>query len=225
MLLTKTSTALSEEQYISKARVIILQLEYATQPTGDYDRSQVAAAYRREVEFLIESTFRNNVISKLCSELDKNALVIVDYINHGLALESKLNEVCPNKRVYFIRGEVEVEERDRVKQLMEEQDQGFYKTRTEEDTKDTSLPEKNITEAVKIRGGAHGGKAKIKIIQSIGRGLRLHNNKTEVIIFDIADNLKYGLEHMKKRMRLYSKEGFKYGVKKITEKSSTKESS
>ena len=57
---------------------------------------------------------------------------------------------------------------------------------------------------------AGGGKAKIKIIQSIGRGLRLHIDKKELIIFDIADNLRYGQRHMKQRLLLYDGERINY---------------
>ena len=60
-----------------------------------------------------------------------------------------------------------------------------------------------------------GGKAKIKTIQSIGRGLRLHKNKTELIIFDIGDDLQYGLQHLAKRVIHYGKERIEYGVQEI----------
>ena len=62
-----------------------------------------------------------------------------------------------------------------------------------------------------------GGKAKIKTIQSIGRGLRLHKNKSKLIIFDIADNLQYGTQHLQKRIELYQKESIEYGLQKIKE--------
>ena len=57
---------------------------------------------------------------------------------------------------------------------------------------------------------AGGGKAKIKIIQSIGRGLRLHSDKKELIIFDVADNLRYGQRHMEQRLSLYDSEHINY---------------
>ena len=57
---------------------------------------------------------------------------------------------------------------------------------------------------------AGGGKAKIKIVQSIGRGLRLHSDKKELIIFDIADNLRYGQRHIEQRLSLYDSEHINY---------------
>jgi superfamily II DNA or RNA helicase len=65
---------------------------------------------------------------------------------------------------------------------------------------------------------AGGGKAKVKIIQSIGRGLRLHKDKKGVIIIDIADMLHYGSQHYTKRLSLYKGEKIDYGIKKIEQK-------
>ena len=57
----------------------------------------------------------------------------------------------------------------------------------------------------------------MKIIQSIGRGLRLHKDKKGVIIIDMADTLHYSYQHYKKRLKLYKDEKIKYGIKKIEE--------
>ena len=65
---------------------------------------------------------------------------------------------------------------------------------------------------------ASAGKAKIKIIQSIGRGLRLHENKDTLIIFDITDKLEYASKHLSKRLSLYKKENIKYAIQEIDEK-------
>ena len=64
---------------------------------------------------------------------------------------------------------------------------------------------------------AGGGKAKVKIIQSIGRGLRLHKDKKGVIIIDMADMLHYSHQHYMKRLNLYKQEKINYGIKKITQ--------
>jgi len=65
---------------------------------------------------------------------------------------------------------------------------------------------------------AGGGKAKIKILQSIGRGLRKHKDKKKVVIIDVADQLYYGKKHMNKRLSIYKEENLNYGIKTIEEK-------
>ena len=62
-----------------------------------------------------------------------------------------------------------------------------------------------------------GGKAKIKTIQSIGRGLRLHKSKSKLLIIDIGDDLQYGRAHLTKRIAHYEKENIEYGSQTIKE--------
>jgi superfamily II DNA or RNA helicase len=63
------------------------------------------------------------------------------------------------------------------------------------------------------------GKARIKIIQSIGRSLRLHQSKEIATIFDIADvNLTYGYKHFEERKRLYESEKIPLVCKQFVEK-------
>ena len=62
------------------------------------------------------------------------------------------------------------------------------------------------------------GKARIKIIQSIGRSLRLHHTKEIATIFDIADScLTYGHKHFEERKRLYECENIPLIVKEMVE--------
>jgi superfamily II DNA or RNA helicase len=61
-------------------------------------------------------------------------------------------------------------------------------------------------------------KSKIKVLQSIGRMLRMHEEKTEAILYDIVDDLSYKsknnytLEHFFERIHMYDNEQFQYKV-------------
>ena len=65
---------------------------------------------------------------------------------------------------------------------------------------------------------ASGGKSFIRTVQSIGRGLRKHNLKSKLIIFDICDRLRYGIRHCEKRKEIYEKEKIKFTETNIIEK-------
>ena len=53
---------------------------------------------------------------------------------------------------------------------------------------------------------AAGGKSSVTVVQSIGRGLRLHPDKKELNIFDICDKgFKYSTAHGDKRLKIYLK--------------------
>ena len=210
----KNSYQLRQDNYVSDVKVQILKIEYLGEPKYvRYPGEQLNPSdrYRREIDFIIHNNFRNNVLGSLCNKLDKNGLIMVDYIEHGEILQRHLQSKCPDKRVYFIRGDVDVDDRDKVKRIMEEEDNVIVVAISK--IFSTGINIKNLHYIV----FGSGGKAKIKTIQSIGRGLRLHKNKSKLIIFDIADNLQYGTQHLQKRIELYQKESIEYGLQKIKE--------
>lgn len=210
----KNSYELRKDNYVSDVKVQILKLSYVSEPKYvkyPGEQLQPSDRYRRELEFIINNNFRNNVISSLCNKLDRNGLIMVDYIDHGITLQRYLQSRCPDKRVYFIRGDVDVADRDNVKRIMEEEDNVIVVAISK--IFSTGINIKNLHYIV----FGSGGKAKIKTIQSIGRGLRLHKNKSKLIIFDIADDLQYGTSHLEKRIKLYKKENIEYGLQKIKE--------
>ena len=113
--------------------------------------------------------------------------------------------------MYFIRGDMEVDEREKIRKLMESDNNIICVAISK--IFSTGINIKNLHYIV----FCSGGKAKVKIIQSIGRGLRQHKSKTLLKIVDIADQLKYGKQHMTKRMQLYDEENFTYENKTIEE--------
>jgi superfamily II DNA or RNA helicase len=206
----KNSYELRLENFISNVQVQILKLNHKEDPFKDVVISS-SNLYREEQKFLMRSTFRNSVIGKLACKLNNNALILVDFIEHGETLHKTIKEICPNKQCYFIRGEVEVAEREKIRKLMEEHTDIIVVAITK--IFSTGINIRNLHYII----FACGGKAKIKIVQSIGRGLRLHKNKDKLIIFDVADDFKYSTLHMEKRIALYEKEKIKHTIKEINE--------
>ena len=210
VLYERNSYQLRKEEYVAKAKIQVLKIEYDEKPpTYPADRYDPTARFRREQEFLSKNKFRNTIIKKLSEKFDNNCLIMIDRIEHGEELYGILESQCKNKQVYFIRGEVAVEEREKVKQVMESGSNVVCVAISK--IFSTGINIKNLHYIV----FAGGGKAKVKIIQSIGRGLRLHKDKQGVIIIDIADMLHYGIKHYTKRLSLYKEERIKYGIKKI----------
>ena len=206
----KHSHELRLENYVSNVQVQILKLKYSEDPFKDTTISS-ANLYREEQRFLMRSQFRNNVIGKLSCKLTNNTLILIDYIEHGETLYKTIKQLCPDKQIYFIRGEVEVTEREKIRALIENRTDVVVVAISK--IFSTGINIKNLHFIV----FACGGKAKIKIVQSIGRGLRLHKDKDKLIIFDIADEFKYSTAHMEKRINLYEKEKIQYSIKEIQE--------
>ena len=68
---------------------------------------------------------------------------------------------------------------------------------------------------------ASPSKSRIRNLQSIGRGLRLGDNKVNATLYDIADDLNYKskenytLKHFQERINIYNEEEFDYEIHNI----------
>lgn len=196
----KTSTELRKDGFIANVAVYSLLLKYKSVPKYSGNSTLPAAKYRAELEFLINNQFRNTKIASLSQKFTNNSLILVDFIEHGVILTDVITKAAPNKRVYFIRGEVEIEDRDKIKQLIENNKDIVIVAISK--IFSTGISIKNLHYLV----FAGGGKAKIKTLQSIGRGLRLHADKQQLSIFDLADMTEYGQRHYTERKKIYDSE-------------------
>ena len=214
VLYEKNSFQLREEKHIAKAKVLLMKLHYNNAPQTSFDVNNFNPSdrYRQELDWLRSNEFRNDVITTLCGNMNNNALLMVDRIEHGQLLYNLLHTKLHDKKVYFIRGDVEVDERDRIRKLMEQQHNVICVAISK--IFSTGINIKNLHYIM----FCSGGKAKVKIVQSIGRGLRKHESKDKLIIIDIADQLHYGKQHMAKRIKLYKEENFNYDYQEIQEK-------
>ena len=205
----KNSKQLRDEEYIGKVSVQIVEIDYLSKPEKASDPSQ---QYRKELQFISKNAFRTSVIEKICKPLKNNCLIMVDYIEHGQTIYDKLTvNNTDNKQIYYIKGDVDIEDREYIRGLMEKNNDVTVVAISK--IFSTGINIKNLHYIV----FAGGGKAKIKIIQSIGRGLRLHQGEKNLIIIDLADNLKYGVKHAAKRKQLYNNEKIRYKISKTTE--------
>lgn len=203
----KNSKELRDEKYLTDVSVLQLDLHYIDEPEPGVS----ANPWLDEVDFISRNGFRNKIITKICNNSKNNILIMVNNISHGEILLSILTELT-NKRVFFVRGDVDVSERENIKKLMEEHDDIICIAISAIFA--TGINVKNIHNII----FAAGGRSFIRIVQSIGRGLRRHKNKSRLIIIDIVDRLRYGEAHSVDRCEIYRKEKIKFKVKEIFER-------
>lgn len=211
VIFKKTTTDLREAaggEYIANAQALSVHLEYDFKP--DYTAVGAMQRYMLELDFIHNSPFRYKVIKSIVSKLTNNCLILVDHIAHGDNMYRELFGLT-DKQVYFIQGSVEVEERRRIQELMESNNNIICIAISK--IFSTGISIKNIHYIM----FAAGGKSKIKVLQSIGRGLRVHENKSVLTLIDIVDELVYGGKHFDKRKQFYENEKIKIIKKTITE--------
>jgi len=218
ILIRKSSHELREQSFLTNVDVKILRLTYASQPpkptvtTDKKGNKLTTAVYRAELDFIYNSQFRNKIIQQLCNGFNNNILILVNHLTHGDALYQHLKQNCTNKCIEYIKGEVEINDREIVKQQMENTDNMVVVAMSS--IFSTGINIKNIHMII----FAAGGKSFIRVVQSIGRGLRKNENKQKLNIIDLCDNLKYGIEHSKQRQNIYEQEKIQCNTTTFIEK-------
>lgn len=181
------------------------------------ERKQVQKLdYRGEVEFLLEHNNRNKFIRTLSMVQKGNTLVLASFVEkQGELLYNDLIGRELNRPIFFISGDMPKEEREEIRQFTETADDviivatyGVFSTGI------------NIRRLHNIIF-ALAGKSRIRNLQSIGRGLRTHESKEKLTLYDVGDDLKvadkpnYALKHFEERYKQYIQENFKVTFSKV----------
>lgn len=195
----KKSKELRDEEYLSEVEINVLKLNH--HPIKSFK-------YRQELEYLYNHEKRNKLIAKLADALTGNTLIMVNHLDHGDILLSCLSSRS-GKKCYFVKGETEVSERQKIIDMMEKDDNIICIAMSS--IFSTGINIKNLPNII----FAGLGKSFIRVVQSIGRGLRLHENKSVLRIYDMMDNLKYSQSHAIHRQGIYDKEQIPWKIKEV----------
>jgi superfamily II DNA or RNA helicase len=133
---------------------------------------------------------------------------MVNHLEHGDSLLSLMSE-RHDGRVFFVKGETLVEDRAKIIEMMEIHNDIICIAMSS--IFSTGINIKNLPNII----FAGLGKSFIRVVQSIGRGLRLHERKNKLRIFDICDDTKYSLSHSQYRQDIYNKEQIYWKIKDI----------
>jgi superfamily II DNA or RNA helicase len=199
---------LEKQDFISAFQIVILKINHKSLPDYIVRMDYSMESYKKELDFLLGDLNRNTIICNLAEKIQNNTIIMVDRLDHGETLTNILKKKT-NKQIYFIRGSTEIEEREDIRQLMSSSCDVVVVAMSKIFSTGINIP--NLHNII----FASAGKAKIKIMQSIGRALRLHSTKKMATIFDIADNTRYGLKHLKERKKIYDTEKYKIIEKQL----------
>ena len=193
------SVELRDNKFLTPVKVLGIKLNVDNIPTKIYDEegNELPFTYQDEVEWLAENNQFNTQIAEITNKLKGNTLILINRLIHVETLKN-LNF---NKQVYIIQGEVPLDERDDIKKAMENNNDILVIAQVS--TFSTGINVKNISNIV-FPGTI--GKSNIRIVQSIGRSLRLKEGKLMSTIIDIIPNTKYALRHWEERKKIYDSE-------------------
>jgi len=195
-VVNKLSTStLQDEGILSKCNVNIVQMKEIT----EYHN------YQSELSFLTTDTDRMDYISGLIKKISEsgNTLVLVDRIKSG-------KQICKNlPEASFVSGEMKtLKRKDHYDEINEGTNEIVVATYG---VAAVGINIPRIFNMVLLEPG----KSFVRVIQSIGRGVRKASDKDHVEIWDIASTAKYSKRHLRERKKFYKEAEFPYTIEKV----------
>lgn len=202
-----TTNKLIEDKVLADINIKCIVLSHDEQT-----RQQLKTSlYQDEIDFIISYSKRNKFIANLALSLTGNTLLLFKNIDHG----KTLHQLVGNKKqteLFYVDGGVDGEIREDVRAQIEVAENGIIVASL--GTFSTGINIRNLHNII----FASPSKSRIKTLQSIGRGLRKSNTKSDAVLYDIADDISYKsrknftLLHFGERIKMYSEEKFKYKI-------------
>jgi superfamily II DNA or RNA helicase len=205
---TTSSSDLMEKGFLAKLNVKIHIIKHTP---------QVFNTYNDEIEYLGQDYGRNKYICELAHALKGNVLVLFARVEkHGIPMSEMMRNLTI-RPVHLIYGDTDVKEREQVRSLAEKNDDliifGSYGTMS------TGVNIKNLHHVI----FASPSKSRVRVLQSIGRGLRKANQKDRCMLYDVADDFRknggrsnFTLNHLAERIKYYTEEDFEFTIQEVS---------
>jgi len=202
-----TTSELIEKGQLADFNIKCLVLKYSDllcKTARDWD-------YNTEIDFIVQNKARNEFIKNLVLSLEGNTLILFQFVEkHGKDLHNIIKADAGKRHVFFVFGGTDVEVRESVRSITENESDAIIVASY--GTFSTGINIRNLHNII----FASPSKSRIRNLQSIGRGLRIGDNKVKATLFDIADDFRinkfvnYTLKHFIERVKIYDEEKFNY---------------
>jgi superfamily II DNA or RNA helicase len=189
-----SASELQEAGHLAQCHVNVVQLADHKEYTN----------YQSELKYLIETAERLDYIAQLISTIvdSGNTLILVDRISAGRALAERL----PGS--VFVSGATKAGERKEHYDEVAEASNKIIIATYGVAAVGINIP--RIFNLVLLEPG----KSFVRVIQSIGRGIRRAEDKDFVQIWDITSSCKFAKRHLTKRKAFYKEANYPFTVEK-----------
>ena len=198
-----TTQQLIKDKHLSQLHIRCIILEHPKNKRRKMD-------YQEEISFLSEDDARDKFIANLILHEEGNTLVLCRLIKQVEKLFEMVN--VKGRKVFLVYGGTDVKDREEVRRIVEGEDNAIIVASY--GVFSTGINIKRLHNIV----FASPYKSQIKVLQSIGRGLRVSEDKKHLSVFDIADDLCYNnrqnfsLKHFEERVKIYNEQEFDYDI-------------
>jgi len=208
-----TTKDLMDDGHLADLSIDILLLKYK----DEYCKEISKKKYQEEISFLVSHEPRNKFICNLALTQEGNTLVLFQLVEkHGKPLHTLISDKAHKRRkVFFVSGATDVDTREQIRAITEKEKNAIIVASL--GTFSTGINIRNLHNII----FASPSKSQIRVLQSIGRGLRKSDDGRETKLYDIVDDLhwkntkNFTLNHGGERIKIYSKEQFNYKIYEI----------
>ncbi len=190
-----SAAELQEKGVLAQCHVNIIQMKDGLEFTN----------YQSELKHLLEDEKRLDKISEIVDRIKEsgNTLVLVDRVNAGRELVKRLPDSV------FISGETKLTERKEEYDEVKTSDDKIIVATYGVAAVGINIP--RIFNLVLIEPG----KSFVRVIQSIGRGIRKAEDKDHVEIWDITSDCKFAKRHLTQRKAYYKEAKYPFTLEKL----------
>lgn len=208
-----TTKELMDSSQLAELKIFGIILNYS----DDIKKNNKELKYQEEMDWLVQHEPRNRFIRNLALKQKGNTLVLFQFVEkHGKNLYDLIqNKAEEGRMISFVFGGTDTDQRETIRSLTEKQDNAIIIASY--GTFSTGINIRNLHNII----FASPSKSRIRNLQSIGRGLRLGDEKVSCNLYDIGDDLtwktrkNYTLLHMVERLKIYNDEHFDYKLIKV----------
>ena len=208
-----TTKELMDSDTLAKLSVECIVLRY---PDADC-KYMKDLSYQDEVDLIVRDERRNKFIVDLTKHLTGNTLVLFQFVEkHGDVLHTMINTSLTDRKVFYVYGGTDTQTREEIRSITEKEKDAVIVASY--GTFSTGINIRNLHNIV----FASPSKSRIRVLQSVGRALRLGDNKVSARLVDIADDFthkgkqNFTLRHFMERINIYNEEEFDYDIKQIS---------
>ena len=205
-----TTKELMDKKTLAKLVIKCIVLQY---PEVDC-KFMKTQKFQDEVDLIVRDERRNNFIVNLTKHLKGNTLVLFQFVEkHGAVLYDMMKDL--NRKVFYVHGGTDAQTRENIREITEKEKNAIIIASY--GTFSTGINIRNLHNVV----FSSPSKSRIRVLQSIGRGLRQGTEKSTATLYDIADDFTYKsrqnftLRHFMERINIYNEEEFDYEIKNL----------
>ena len=208
-----TTKTLQDNETLAPLKILMVVLDYDKETKQSFG----SKTYHDEIDFIVKNEKRNSFIRNLALDQKGNTLVLFQFVEkHGKILFDMIDSKADiNRKVFFVSGNTEAVDREAIRRITEGQKDAIIVASL--GTFSTGINIRNLHNII----FASPSKSQIKVLQSIGRGLRRSDDGRITTLYDIADDLhwksrkNYSLIHAEERLKIYKNEKFNCNVYKV----------